>query len=185
MQEPDPSTIASAAAGDLDSFAEIVRITQPDLWRFLRHLVGDPQLAEDLTQDTYMAVYRSLGTFRGDSLFRTWLLRIARNLALDEHRRAARRVPVADLEQHPEPRSAEAGPATSAEITAAVESLSEPQRSAFVLVEVFGLRYREVAQIISIPEGTVKSRVYHARVQLVGWFTAADGGADEEEQGHG
>lgn len=191
MQEPDPKTIHMAAAGDVDAFSEIVRTTQPDVWRFLRHLVHDGDLAADLTQDTYVAVYRSLGSFRGDSLFRTWLLRIARNMAIDEHRRTSRRPAASEFDDEAletystRMSSTEPNPATAVEITAAMGSLSEPHRSAFVLVEVFGLRYREVAEVLDVPEGTVKSRVFHARSQLVAWFTQDAGSADGTGDQHG
>lgn len=180
MQEPDPRTIRLAASGDVDAFTEIVRATQPHVWRFIRHLVHDDDLAADLTQDTYLRVHRSLHSFRGDSLFRSWLYRIARNVTIDEQRRRARRPERALPDEIAEP--AGVGPGLRAELDVALAELPELQRSAFVLVEVFGLRYREVAGVLEIPEGTVKSRVYKARVALVRWFetdpTELEGGGE-------
>ena len=173
MQEPDPKTVRAAAAGDTAAFTEIVRSTQADVWRFIRHLVHDDELAADLTQDTYVRVHRSIGTFRGDSLFRTWLFRIARNLTIDEQRRSGRRGRSTPLdEQRPEVSGSNAGPALYTELRAALRELPEPQRSAFVVVEVFGLKYREAGAILGVSEGTVKSRVFHARARLVRWFEA-------------
>lgn len=171
MQEPDPTTIRLAAAGSSDAFTEIVQATQPHVWRFIRHLVHDDELAADLTQDTYVRAHRALPTFRGESLFRTWLLRIARNVAIDERRRLARRVRAESLDERSlEPRADEPGPGLHAELRAAIGELPVAQRSAFVLVEVFGLRYREVGVILGVSTGTVKSRVFHARAKLVHWF---------------
>ena len=175
MQEPDPRTIRLAATGDLDAFTEIVRSTQPDVWRFIRHLVGDDDLAADLTQDTFLRVHRSLGSFRGESLFRTWLFRIARNVTIDDHRRTARRAPTQPLRDAAlEAVESASEPGLATELRAALDELPEAQRTAFVLVEVCGLRYREVAVVLDISEGTVKSRVFHARIRLVRWFESAD-----------
>ena len=174
MEEPDPRTVRQAADGDLDAFAELVRSTQPDVWRFIRHLVRDDELAADLTQDTYLRVHRSIGGFRGDSRFRTWLFAIARNIVVDHHRQAGRRGPVASIDRDGTGALAatDARAPLHTELRAALDDLPLPQRSAFVLVEVFGLRYREAADVLDLPEGTVKSRVFHARAALVRWFDA-------------
>lgn len=176
MEEPDPRTVQSAARGDLDAFTEIVRTTQPDVWRFLRHLVGDDEMAADLTQETFVRVHRSLPRFRGDSRFRTWIFAIARNLAIDHLRQSARRGPVVELTaRRMEVAPAEVPPpGLHLELRDALDSLPERQRSAFVLVEVFGLRYREAAEVLATSEGTVKSRVFHARSALLAWFEASE-----------
>ena len=180
MEEPDPATVRRAAAGDLDAFAELVRTTQADVWRFLRHLVDDDELAADLTQDTFMRVHRALPGFRGESRFRTWVFAIARNIAVDDRRRRRRRGPEVELtEQRSRTASDAAPPGLGLELRSALDALPERQRSAFVLVEVFGLRYREASEVLATSEGTVKSRVFHARAALVDWFEAA------EERDHG
>src|SRR5262245_7206034 len=91
MDEPDPRTVKAAAAGDTAAFVEIMTATQADVWRFLRHLTGDPEVAADLTQDTYVRVHQRIGTYRFEARFSSWLLRIARNLAWDEMRARERR----------------------------------------------------------------------------------------------
>lgn len=183
MEEPDPRTIRRAAAGDRDAFAEIVRATQPHVWRFIRHLVHDDDLAADLTQDTYLRVHGSLRSFRGDSLFRTWVFRIARNITIDDHRRSERRGPGVPLSEAPQVLlQTTDGSGLRWELQAALDSLPETQRSAFVLVEVVGLRYREAAEVLDVSEGTMKSRVFHARSKLVRWFGE---GVDAEAEGGG
>lgn len=171
MQEPPPPLVRAAATGDDEAFAELVRLAQPHLWRFLLHLVGDPDVAADLTQDTLVAAHRGLRRFRFESSLSTWLLRIARNAATDHHRRVARQARLADqVAAITRPSTPDIGDA--AEVRAAVAALPMTLREVFVLVEVFGLRYREAATILDVPEGTVKSRMFAARRELVAWFTA-------------
>jgi RNA polymerase sigma-70 factor (ECF subfamily) len=171
MQDPDPQLIRAAAAGDVPAFADLVRQVQGHVWRFLLHLVGDADLAADLTQDTLVKAYRALDGFRFESSFSTWLFRIARNCATDHFRRSARQVRL--VTQVAETTRSHTPDASSAvEVKAAVAALPPHLREVFVLVEVFGLRYREAAAVLDIPDGTVKSRMFNARRSLVEWFGA-------------
>ncbi|CAN5814832.1 MAG: sigma-70 family RNA polymerase sigma factor [Actinomycetota bacterium] len=169
MQEPSPEVIRAAAAGDLDAFEELMRAYQAHVWRFLRHLLGDERLAEDVTQETFLRVHRSLRTFGFRSKFSTWLFRIARNAGIDALRARQRRDVM--LRQLPASRPVSDG-STAVEVTVALASLSSKLREAFVLVEVFGLTYREAGETLGVPQGTVKSRVFTARARLVTWMAA-------------
>lgn len=173
MQEPDPQLIRAAADGDLDAFEAIVRAYQAHIWRFLRHLLADPALAEDITQETFIRVHGKLRTFRFQSKFSTWLFQIARNAGIDALRSRDRRRGL--LEAVPDT-PAQPDPGGQLEIKQALASLPARQREAFTLVEIFGLTYREAGAAIGAPEGTVKSRVFHARRQLIAWLQAAEGG---------
>jgi RNA polymerase sigma-70 factor, ECF subfamily len=179
MDEPDPRTVKAAAAGDTGAFVEIMTATQADVWRFLRHLTGDPDVAADLTQDTYVKVHQRIGTYRFEAPFSSWLLRIARNLAWDEMRARDRRQRLRER-LGPEPARSTA-PADTVELRAAVASLGDDIRDAFVTVEIFGLTYREAADVLEVPEGTVKSRVFRARRALVAWLRSNE--SDEERGG--
>lgn len=168
MQEPDPGVVRAAAAGDEAAFATLVRSGQAHVWRFLCHLVGDPDAAADLTQETFVRVHRALPGFRFESRFTTWIFRIARNVAVDEGRRTARRERTRRLDVRRDEGGSD--PATASELRAAVDALPDALREPFLLVEVFGLRYREAAEVLGVPAGTVKSRMFRARAELVAWY---------------
>jgi RNA polymerase sigma-70 factor (ECF subfamily) len=178
VYEPDSEVIRAAAAGDTAAFEELVHAYQAHVWRFLRHLLGDPTQAEDVTQETFIRIYRKLGTFRFRSKFSTWVFQVARNAGIDALRARGRRE---RLLKAVERRSSPSVPANvlRLEIEAALQSLTPKLREAFVLVEALGFTYREAGTTLGVPEGTVKSRVFHAREQLVSWLTAGEGIADE------
>lgn len=177
MHEPDPVLIRAAAAGDLDAFEALVREYEQPVWRFLRHLVRDPGLAEDLAQETFLRAYRNLDGFAHQSRFSTWLFQIARNAGIDALRKRDRGarllevVPVAETCPSPE---------GGAELAAALDALSPKRREALLVVEVLGYRYREAAVILGVPEGTVKSRIHQAREQLAAWLHADPGEAGSQ-----
>ncbi len=177
MDEPDPKVVRAAAAGDEAAFTALMRSAQPHVWRFLRHLLGDEELAADVSQETFVRAYRALGRFRYQARFSTWLFQIARNAAVDERRRGARRQRLQAAVGRPRP-AADASLGT--ELRAAMASLSPRLREAFVLVEVFGLPYQDTAEVLGVPTGTVKSRVFRARLELVHWFDEGE----TSEEGH-
>lgn len=177
MEEPDPDLIRAAAKGDHVAFAQLVRAHQGQVWRFLSHLLGDPSLAEDVTQETFLKVYKKLDSFQFRSRFSTWVLAIARNAGVDALRRNRRKRVDLDVDQLDDP-LARSSP-TRLELETAIASLAPKLREAFLLVEVMGLSYDEVARILGVPIGTVKSRLYHARRHLVEWLRDDEGQSDE------
>ena len=178
MEEPEPALIRAAAAGDIAAFERLVRAFQEPVWRFLRRLLGDAGAAEDVAQEAFLRVFRRLPTFSFEAKFSTWVFQIARNAGVDELRSRRRRLRLASLTPPPRPRAAVAE--AVAEIDAALASLPVDLREAILLVEVLGLRYREVARVLGVPEGTVKSRVFSARSRLHRWSTADDERASGE-----
>ncbi len=178
MYEPDPELIRAASAGNTAAFEELVRAYQAHKWRFLRHLPGDQDLAQDITKGTFVRVYRKLGTFRFRSKFSTWVFQVARNAGIDALRSRQRQE---RLLTALEPRAPEVtlGGELRMEIEEALQTLGPKLREAFVLIEAFGFTYREAGRTIGVPEGTVKSRVYHAREQLLSWMIAEEGAVDE------
>jgi len=168
--DPDSTLVAAARAGDHDAFAELVRRYQRLVYAVSYRLLRDQTLAEDVTQDAFVRAYLSLDRFRGTS-FRAWVLRIAHNAALDQLRSLARHrhVPLEDVPERPEP-SSSFGPVEHEGLTAALEAalaaLPPDQRAVVLLADVEGLPYDEVAEVLAIPLGTVKSRLARARTRL-------------------
>jgi len=184
VEETDPTLIRAAAAGDLDAFEQIVRLHQQHVWRFLRRLLGDDAAAEDVAQETFLRAFRRLPTFTFQATFSTWLFQVARNAGVDELRARRRRDDLADALRPAAVATAsgEAGQAGQArvEIDAALASLPVDLRETLLLVEVLGLRYAEAATVLGVPIGTVKSRMFAARAQLVRWARAGDGDASRQ-----
>lgn len=161
----DPATVAAlaAATGNPDAQRTFVRLTQPEVWRFVAGLV-DPGSADDLTQETYLRAFRSLSGFEARASARTWLLGIARRACADHIRTLQRRRRFeAEL---PEPAT---GPDHAGWVSAAalLRVLPQDRRAAFVLTQLIGLSYAEVADVEGVPVGTIRSRVARARTQLI------------------
>lgn len=176
VNEPDPATIRAAAKGDTAAFSELVRLYQEPVWRFLTRYTGDPHLAEDIAQDTFVKLHRRIGSYKFRSKFSTWVFSIARNTAIDSHRSTVRQERLPDVAPRPAPLGE---PGLRVELDEAIASLSPKLRESLLLVEVLGLRYREVADVLDLPIGTVKSRVFHARSELT-TFLSDTGFADDE-----
>ncbi len=168
--DSDASLLAAARAGDHTAFAALVRRYQGLVFAVAYRLLGDRDAAEDVTQEAFVRAYFSLDRLRGDN-FRAWVLRIASNAALDQLRAAGRRRQV-PLELAPE-RPVEPTVCSAVEhlglveaLEAALAQLPPEQRAVVVLADVEGLPYDEVATILSLPIGTVKSRLARARMRL-------------------
>jgi RNA polymerase sigma-70 factor (ECF subfamily) len=176
MHEPEPGLVGAARAGDIRAFEDLVRLHQGDVWRFCLQLLRDESLADDMTQDVFLRAHRFLPGFHGDSKFSTWLFQIARNCVTDELRRRHRRARAAEkVRADPPPPPSDV--ATGMEVREALASLPLEVREPIVLIDMFGLRYAEVARIMDVPLGTVKSRVHVGRMKLVEILTREEGGA--------
>ena len=170
--------MTDAAAGDRDAFDALVRRHQARTYNFVRAMVRDEAEAEDLTQDVFVRVWKSIGRFRGDSAFSTWLFRIAVNVARTHLARRARWRPFsrpasdeapgapAEAEDPPSPERLEDDVVRRDAIDRALATLSPDLREAVTLRDVEGLEYREIARALDIPLGTVESRIFRARQRL-------------------
>jgi RNA polymerase sigma-70 factor (ECF subfamily) len=165
MQEPEPRTLRAAQRGDLTAFDELVRMFQADLWRFCAGLLRDSTTAEDAVQETFLKAFRHLGRYKGRSKFSTWLFSIARNCAYDELRRSAR-IDRTTGRLEMERAHGSTDETTGVEVREALATLPIDLREPIVLIDVFGNSYKDAAQVMGLPVGTVKSRVHRAREQL-------------------
>lgn len=157
-----------AGSGDPAAFTRLVRRTQAEVWRLCAHLVG-PQDADDLTQDTYLRIHRSLPTFRGESSARTWILSIARRTCADSLRTTVRLRRLSERvgNQLATRSDTTPDPAGASDLRSLVAALPSDRRDAFVLTQVLGLPYLEAADVCGCPVGTIRSRVARAREELV------------------
>lgn len=175
----------AAGAGDQAALSSFVRATQADVHRFLVHLNGRAD-AEDLAQETYLRALRTLPTFEARSSARTWLLSVARRVAVDAVRTAVRRPRTRDLGEDTAEVIERALPRTGAQeavlLRALIDDLAAERREAFVLTQVLDLGYAEAAEVCRCPVGTIRSRVARAREDLVRALDA-DGGTRTDRAG--
>lgn len=158
-----------AAGGDGDAARVLVDTTQQQVWRLLVHL-SSRDVAEDLTQETYLRAFAALPRFRADASVRTWLLAIARRVAADHlrHQRSRPRVAPGDDWQRAAERAQPRLPGTDDNVALrhALAGLVRERQEAFVLTQVLGLSYAEAAGICGCRLGTIRSRVARARDDL-------------------
>jgi RNA polymerase sigma factor (sigma-70 family) len=171
VREPEPETIARARGGDLSAFESLVREYQADVWRFAYQLTRNRATAEDVTQEAFIHAYRAIDSYRGQAKFTSWLLRIARNCAIDSYRKSHREQPTSGEELGRERDETLAPVSVASEdrlrIEAAVRRLPRELREPFVVIEVLGFNYLEASAILAVKVGTIKSRMHRARAALV------------------
>lgn len=165
--------IRRAGQGDSDAFRQLVEIYQAPVYRLaLRMCGGDAALAEDAAQEAFLAAWRGLPRFRGDSRFSTWLYRLTTNAAIDWLRREKRHRGMDDVTELELPDDGP-GPQDQAEqaeaqqaVCRALGQLSEEHRQVLLLRYMQELDYAEIAAALEISEGTVKSRISRAKMRL-------------------
>jgi RNA polymerase sigma-70 factor (ECF subfamily) len=180
VDQDDNAFIERCRAGDLAAFEPLVEKYRQRAWRLALQIVRDREEAWDISQEAFIRAFQSLGSFRGQSAFYTWLFRIVVNLASDRVRQRAARGRAFGTEQVPEedwdramPDEVSAAPDEEAvrsedraRITRALEALPEHFRTIIMLSDIEGLAYREIAEVLDIPMGTVMSRLHNARKRL-------------------
>ena len=173
------------AERDEGVFGELVRRYEKELFGYLRHYLGNAEMAEDVFQQTFLQVHLKCDQFEPGRKVRPWLYTVATNQAID-YRRRNRRHRIGSLNRAAQNNAeeeagalaellggAESGPADNAQsaeqndaLRRAVDALAEPSRQVVMLVYFQGLKYRDAAQVLSIPVGTVKSRLHAAMLKL-------------------
>lgn len=176
----DAALVAAAQAGDRYAFEELVRRYRNDVYALSYHFLKNREEAWDISQEVFIKSYQSLARFRGESSFKTWLLRITANSCKDQFKkRRVDTVPFDDSLDAGHPPSATLDPGAQsrakelgAAIERAVAQLPAKHRTAFVLREYQGLSYQEMAEAMHCNVGTVMSRLHHARRKLQNTLTA-------------
>lgn len=162
--------LVEAQAGSEAALAAFIRRSQPEIWRFCAPLVG-PAHADDAAQETYLAAWRALPSFRGESSARTWLLLVARRTSQRLGRRQLR-LSEPDRES-PGPQKSP-GPENWTELGSLIDQLDLDRRLAIVLTQILGLSYADAAEVPACAVGTTQSRVARARVDLLASSTTGD-----------
>ena len=177
--DPVHSLVSRCLSGDQAAWEELVRQQTRQVYGLCYRFTGSGAEAQDLTQEVFLRVFRSLKTFRSaEGSFGTWLARVARNLLIDHYRRTRQERVTDPIEEQltvleekgaaaPErPDHAVAGREASEILQAGLQKLSPDLREAVILRDLQEMEYREIAQVLGIPEGTVKSRISRGRAEL-------------------
>lgn len=164
--ETIPEVIRRAAAGDARAFETIYREHHRHVWALATRWESDPDRAEELLQEAFLRVWRSLPGFRGDSTLSTWIHAVAVRTAIDrvrkkERRRARERAAGASARDWMEPT-----PGLAVDLERAIAALPDGQRRMLVLHAIEGYRCREIAARMGVALGTVQSQVFRAREKL-------------------
>lgn len=180
MPLTDLSLVERCRASDDAAFSEVVARYKTKIYNYIYRMTGSSEDAEDLTQEVFIRMYTSIDTFRGQSSLNTWLFRIAGNLCIDRFRRAKKRTPAYSLDEpvgdaaqvhevpdHTyEPHRLLENVEMAEQIQQALSKLPEKLRATLLLHDIEGMPYEEISQVVGCPLGTVKSRLFNARMQL-------------------
>ncbi len=162
--------------GDQAAWEAIVRLYWRKVFNVAYKFVGRHDEAEDLTQDIFLKLFRSLATFDARANFQTWLISVSRNLCIDHYRSVRKERETIDRDVNADdlsPASSDASPLRQLErrdlaqqLRLALDQLPVPLRTAVVMRDIQELSYQEIAEQLHLPEGTVKSRINRGRREL-------------------
>ena len=168
--------IERCLAGDQQAWEQIVRLHWRKVFNVAYKFVGKHDQAEDLTQDIFLKIFRSLDSFDRRANFQTWLISVSRNLCIDHYRSVRKERETIDRDIDPgdvTPISAEVSPYAALEardrvtlLREALGTLPDTLRTAVLLRDIQELTYQEIADRLQLPEGTVKSRINRGRTEL-------------------
>ena len=179
MSASDQELIGQFLNGDTDAFGELIVRYQDRLFNALTKMLGSSEDALDVAQEAFIHAFEKLSTFRGDAAFYSWLFRIAMNAAISRKRRE-RRKSSASLDAIREQSGSEAtdarpdtAPSHASDVAErqrivqdALLKLSDEFRTVLVLKEIDGMKYEQIAEVVDVPVGTVRSRIHRARCEM-------------------
>ncbi|MBQ8510659.1 MAG: sigma-70 family RNA polymerase sigma factor [Clostridia bacterium] len=180
--QSEPKLIARAQAGDQDAFGQLVQAYEKMVYNTIKMKVVNAEDALDLSQEVFVKIWKSIGSYRGDCRFSTWVYRIATNACFDHLRRNVlptdsmtgapdedgdeRPLDVADESLSASPERTLEQRETVTAVRAAIAQLSEEQQEVVLLRDIEGYTYEEIAEMLHLEIGTVKSRLNRARAHL-------------------
>ena len=178
--EEEQKRICDAVNGDNSAFEELVLENQKNVYNLALKITGNEEDALDISQEAFMKAFSSLRSFRGDSRFSVWMYRMTHNLCIDFLRRKRRfpTIPLAHVDDDgeagdfeiPDTRDAPEESLLRQElrktIDASINELGEIHKEIFIMREITGMSYADIATVLNINEGTVKSRLARARKNL-------------------
>lgn len=167
----DEELLAAHLEGDRSAFAELMTRHERRIYGLCFRILGSREDAEDATQEAFIGALRRAGSFRGEAAFSTWLYRIAVNAATDQARRRGRaRTTPLETDDTGQTVAAVGDPsgavATALTVQAALRAIPEDFRVALIVCDLYGFGHAQAAEILGIPVGTVKSRVFRGRLAL-------------------
>ena len=176
QQEVERELVRKCRAGDARFYEPLVRAYEPQGLRLALGMMGNSDDAHDALQEAFVKAFRSLDRFDGDRAFGPWFFQILRNQCRDLLRRRRARFQMEIVADGALERSPDTGPSSTIRsrerseagriLWKALEALPDDQREVLVLKELQGLRYQEIASVLAVPEGTVASRLFNARLAL-------------------
>lgn len=173
--------LQQAKDGDYLAFDALHQLLEPDIMRFVRRLIGNTQEAEDIVQDTFLSLFTHMGRIRPEENIRPYVFRIARNRAYDILRRQGRyeqvsldddpvsvriSFDIAEQQGSNLPEDVTHWLLLNLEVREAMENLPELQRQALILYSEEEMSYAEIAEVMDVSVGTIKSRIFHAKKNL-------------------
>ncbi|MGH9673545.1 MAG: RNA polymerase sigma factor [Bryobacteraceae bacterium] len=176
--DPDSQVVDKCLKGDESAWEALVKSHTRRVFSICYRFTGSDAEAQDITQDVFLRIFQNLKSFRsGQGSFVVWMTRLTRNLLIDHYRRSKSHRATESIDDHlpvlEERTSAEsrtegmvAGREAGEVLQAALQKLSPELREAVVLRDIEELEYREIAQVLNVPEGTVKSRLNRGRAEL-------------------
>ena len=186
----DAVLVRQVQAGQAHAFAELVRKYQDRIYNTCWRICGNAEDARDMTQEAFLKAFELIDTFRGKSAFYTWIFRIATNMSISHRRKSARRTAISlddpvsregdgsgtslgrlvRDERAPDPAAGPMAKETQELLARALAALEAEARAAVVLRDVEQFDYQQIADVLEVPVGTVKSRIYRGRQALREWL---------------
>ena len=173
MQQEEGEWLEAAQRGDSQAFSRLVDMYAKPVYNLCYRMLGSPQDAEDAAQETFLRAFRSLGRYDPQRKFATWLLSIAANYCIDQHRRVRPQlvsldeVAQIDLQRdRPGPEKQALAHETQAEVQRLLASLPARDRAALILYYWYEYSYAELAKVLSLSEPALKARLHRARRSL-------------------